>query len=238
MLATKVNTLSFVSLSDIVDAVSAGIPLRVVVHDVTEPIYRIVKGLSGEELGHRLQLVARVHAREDEFAVRVGIRSVDSFHLFYLGRVEAFAGLRAFAEKSFGLEKALLWNLDDAIFDTVYLVALCKDFVVNEASPSSERNVVGGVCIACDGVEHGSLSLKIVEVDGGASSHDTIVILRVFLRGLDPHSTAQRTADIIVLRRSLTIERLDQLFGRCGACVKTRTVSWCACGGDENTHAL
>ena len=100
-------------------------------------------------------------------------------------------------KKSFGLEVTAIRNFNYAVNYAIESIALLEDFAMDEARPKLVTDVVGRPHGPGDGVKHGPLALKVVEVHGGTSRDNSVVVIGVELRAFDAHAASEGAANVI-----------------------------------------
>lgn len=155
------------------------------------------------------------------------VRGIYLLKLLNLRGVEALHLLAPPTEQRLRVKEAPAWDLDYAVLDAVDTITLPKDLVVDEPCPSLGRDEVVGSNGARYGVEHGSLPLEVVEVNGRGPRDDAVIVVGEGLGGLDAHPSAERAAEIVRVRWLAAVEPLNELLGGHGPSVEA--FRWVQC---------
>lgn len=181
---------------------------------------RVTKGGACEEFLHGVDFVSRVHPREDQRPVGIRIRGIYPPELFNLLLVQTRTARRIpprRAQQRLRPEVAPAGHLDDAVGHPVQRVALPEDLVVDQPRPELRPDEIGRADSAGDGIEHGPLALQVVEVHGGSSRDDAVVVAWVDLCCLDSHAAAEGAPEVVRVGRRSVVEGLCEQLTRDGA---------------------
>lgn len=181
------------------------------------------EGLSRQQTLDGVELVARIHTRENELAVRISVRRIDLLDLLNLRLIQALIRplLTVFAEKLSRVEMTLVGNFDDSILDPVDLVTLLEDLVVDQPCPGADGDIVLRVCVSGNGEEVGTVAVHVEEIDGRGTGDDAIIVLWVLVDRADAHAPAERAANVVRVLVLLVVEFFDELLAVLRASVKT-----------------